>query len=218
MHSKRVLFFFYCMQQAMEQKYALDEFWIQKLDFKRRVDASAFSNLHEVRSIVNNIFLLVVRNNLGPKEVAEWQENLVFIEYLATNLGSQSHSWAMQKLKEVFGGRQGMSSSKKSLADRIVRQTPQRTQALLPQMQIPPPPQNLFGGGLGMLTPMHPVPFGPVQHFAPPGGLPPRPFGGTCYVCQQQGHMAKNCPYSGSQPPRGNNVKRGGPKRHGKRR
>ena len=107
----------------MEQKYALDEFWIQKLDFKRRVDAAAFANLHEVRSIVNNIFLLVVRNNLGPKEVAEWQENLVFIEYLATNLGAQSHSWAMQKLKEVFGGRQGMSSSKKSLADKILRQT-----------------------------------------------------------------------------------------------
>ena len=90
--------------QAMEQKYALDEFWIQKLDFKRRVDASAFANLHEVRSIVNNIFLLVVRNNLGPKEVAEWQENLGFIEYLATNLGSQSHSWAMQQLKELCLG------------------------------------------------------------------------------------------------------------------
>ena len=131
----------------MEQKYALDEFWIQKLDFKRRVDASAFANLHEVRSIVNNIFLLVVRNNLGSKEVAEWQENLVFIEYLASNLGSQSHSWAMQKLKEVFGGRQGMSSSKKSLADKIVRETPQRTQGMLPQMNLPPPPQPFFGGG-----------------------------------------------------------------------
>ena len=134
-----------CLCQAMEHKYALDEFWIQKLDFKRRVDAAAFANLHEVRAIVNNIFLLVVRNNLGPKEVAEWQENLVFIEYLATNLGSQSHSWAMQKLKEVFGGKQGMSSSKKSLADKIVRQTPLRTQGMLPQMQLPPPPQHLLG-------------------------------------------------------------------------
>ena len=135
--------------QAMEQKYALDEFWIQQLDFKRRVDASAFANLHEVRSIVNNIFLLVVRNNLGSKEVAEWQENLVFIEYLASNLGSQSHSWAMQKLKEVFGGRQGMSSSKKSLADKIVRETPQRTQGMLPQMNLPPPPQPFFWVGTG---------------------------------------------------------------------
>ena len=205
--------------QAMEQKYALDEFWIQKLDFKRRVDASAFANLHEVRSIVNNIFLLVVRNNLGSKEVAEWQENLVFIEYLASNLGSQSHSWAMQKLKEVFGGRQGMSSSKKSLADKIVRETPQRTQGMLPQMNLPPPPQPFFGGGLGMMAPMHPIPFGPVNHFAPPqGGPPSRQFTGVCYIYQQQGHMAKNCPYSNGQPPRGNNGKRGGPKRQGKRR
>ena len=58
----------------MERKYAVDEFWIQKLDFKRRVDACAFSNLHEVRSIINNIFLLVVRNNLGSKQVKEWQK------------------------------------------------------------------------------------------------------------------------------------------------
>ena len=55
----------------MERKYAVDEFWIQKLDFKRRVDASTFANLHEVRSIINNIFLLAVRNNLGQKEIAE---------------------------------------------------------------------------------------------------------------------------------------------------
>jgi len=205
--------------QDMEHKYALDEFWIQKLDFKRRVDASAFANLHEVRSIINNIFLLAVRNNLGQKEIAEWQENLVFVEYLASNLGSQSHSWAMQKLKELFGGKQGMSSGKKSLADRIVRQTPQRTQGMLPQMNLPPPPQQFFGGGLGMMAPAHPVPFGPMQHFNPvQPNQPPRPFYGTCYICQQTGHMAKNCPYSTGQPPRGGMNKRGGPKRHGKRR
>ena len=26
----------------------IDEFWIQKLDFKRKVDAANFANLHEV--------------------------------------------------------------------------------------------------------------------------------------------------------------------------
>ena len=80
------------------------------------------------------MFLLAVRNNLGQKEVVEWQENLVFVEYLAANLGGQSHSWAMQKLKESFGGRRGMSS--------IVRQTPHRTQGMLPQMSLPQPPQE----------------------------------------------------------------------------
>ena len=53
----------------MEHKYALDGFWIQKLDFKIRVDASRFTNLYEVREIINNIVLLAVRNNLGQKEV-----------------------------------------------------------------------------------------------------------------------------------------------------
>ena len=28
------------------------EFWIQKLDFKRRVDAANFANLHEVRMLI----------------------------------------------------------------------------------------------------------------------------------------------------------------------
>ena len=84
--SKVLLLLNIVVWQAMEQKYALDEILIQKLDFKRRVDASASANLYEVRSIASNIFLLVVRNNLDPKEVAEWQENLVFNEYLATNL------------------------------------------------------------------------------------------------------------------------------------
>jgi len=70
----------------MEHKYALVEFWIEKLDYKRRVDAAIFANLHEVRSIINNIFLLAVRNSPGQKEIAEWKENLVFVEYLATNL------------------------------------------------------------------------------------------------------------------------------------
>ena len=86
--------------QENERKYAVDE-----LDFKRKVDSCAFVNLHEARVMANNIFLLVVRNNLDPKEIAEWQENLVSIEYLASNLGNQPHSWAMQKLKEVFGGK-----------------------------------------------------------------------------------------------------------------
>jgi hypothetical protein len=71
---------------------------------------------------------------------------LDIVEYLAANLGGQSHSWAMQKLKESFGGRQGISSGKKSLEDRIVRQTPQRTQGMLPQMSLPQPPQQFLEG------------------------------------------------------------------------
>ena len=42
----------------MERENAVDEFWIQKLDFKRKVDSCAFANLHEARFMVNNIFLV----------------------------------------------------------------------------------------------------------------------------------------------------------------
>ena len=60
-----------------------------------------------------------------------------------------------------------------------------------------------------MMAPMHPMPFGPPQHYAfPQGNQNPRPFSGTCYICQQTGHMAKICPFSYGQPPRGQNNKR----------
>ena len=68
----------------MEHKYALDEFWIQKLDFKRRADAAHFANLHEVRMLIT-FPAFAVRNNPSQEEIAEWQENLLFVEYLATN-------------------------------------------------------------------------------------------------------------------------------------
>ena len=172
----------------MESKYAMDEFWLQKLDFKRKVDASSFTSLHEARALVNNIFLLVVRNNLGAKELTVWQENLIFLEYLVENLGNHSHGWAMQKLKEEFGVQRGMSARRKKLADRIVRETPQRTVPQIPPgpvMQLPLPPQQFFGGGLGMMAPAHPVPFGPPSFNQPSLPMmgpqqPPRPFGGGC--------------------------------------
>jgi hypothetical protein len=217
----------------MESKYAMDEFWLQKLDFKRKVDASSFTSLHEARALVNNIFLLVVRNNLGAKELSVWQENLIFLEYLVENLGNHSHGWAMQKLKEEFGGQRGMSARRKKLADKIVRETPQRTMPQLPSgpvLQLPPPPQQFFGGGLGMMAPTHPVPFGPpsFNHQPLPSGFnqqplpgqggqqPPRPFGGVCFLCQQSGHMARYCPFFPGQRPAQN--RKPGPKRFGKRR
>ena len=40
---------------------------------------------------------------------------------------------------------------------------------------------QLTTGGLGMLVPVHPAQFGPVQHFTPMPKEPPRPYYGTCY-------------------------------------
>ena len=101
----------------------MDTFWLQCLSFKQRVDSSSFANLIEVRNQVNAIYTLALQNNLGHKEIKKWQLNLNFVQYLLDNLGNNSHAWAMQKLKEEFGGRRGMSSKRKRLADRIVRES-----------------------------------------------------------------------------------------------
>ena len=72
------------VQRNFLRRYTYFEFWIQKLDFKRRADAAHFANLHEVRMLIT-FPAFAVRNNPSQEEIAEWQENLVFVEYLATN-------------------------------------------------------------------------------------------------------------------------------------
>ena len=192
----------------------MDTFWLQCLSFKQRVDSSSFANLIEVRNQVNAIYTLALQNNLGHKEIKKWQLNLNFVQYLLDNLGNNSHAWAMQKLKEEFGGRRGMSSKRKRLADRIVRESARNQPAT-----FNPVPSLLGPAFSGIMGPV-PLPFqGP---FAPPPPMFPRVRNsqGPCYLCNQMGHLARDCPSSprGQNPSRGNGQRRAGPRRNGRRR
>ena len=72
-------------------------------------------------------------------------KTLVFVEYLASNLGNQPHSWAMQKLKEDFGGSQGMASGKKSDGRQDIEANSSENTGDGSSDGLPPAPQNLFG-------------------------------------------------------------------------
>ena len=118
-----------------------------------------------------------------------------------------SSSIALQRLKERFEGRTGMSSKSKREADKIIRQSLKGN-----QLQMHPPFQHhqQFAPLTTMPLPfqMGPfnapqIPFGFQQH-TPPTTV----VNGPCFVCQQQGHVDKNCP-SGQSNPRGGNSRRG---------
>ena len=109
------------------------------------------------------------------------------------NLGHGGHKIALQRLKDKFGGKKGMTSKNKKEADRIIRESlhggptafqhPQ--QNFMPPMPINPMPMNFPMGPF--ITPQYQI--GPPQQ-----GIPMRGTNGPCFICQQLGHVARNCP------------------------
>ena len=111
-------------------------------------------------------------------------EKIKFINYLLENLGHGGHDIALQRLKDKFGGKKGMSSKNKKEADKIIRESlrgsPMQMCPHLQQFQPfgPVPPMNM------------PFPMGPFQsHQFPfaPQQQPMRGVNGPCFTCQQHG-------------------------------
>jgi len=91
----------------------VDTFWLENIHFKQKIDSLAFSNLFEVRETANSLYSLALEYNLGEKVKKEFIEKIKFINYLLENLGHGGHNIALQRLKDKFGGKKGMSSKYK---------------------------------------------------------------------------------------------------------
>ena len=203
-----ILFPLLNMQEDTETRYAVDTFWLENIQFKKKIDTLAFSNLFEVRETANGLYSLALECNLGEKVKDDFIEKIKFVNYLLENLGNGGHGIALQRLKDKFGGRKGMSSKSKKEADRIIRESLRGSQIPMPQQ-----PQHFQGfapmGPVPMPFPMAPFqspqfPFGPQQH-NPQG----RGVNGPCFICQQYGHVARNCPNGQSNARGGMNSKKG---------
>ena len=83
----------------------------------------AFTNLFEVRETANSLYSLALEYNLGDKVKNEFIDKIKFINYLLENLGNEGHGIALQRLKDKFGGKKGMSSKNKKEADKIMRES-----------------------------------------------------------------------------------------------
>ena len=170
----------------------MDTFWLENINFKKKIDCLAFSNLFEVREVANSLYSLALEYNLGDKVKNEFIDKIKFINYLLENLGHGGHNIALQRLKDKFGGKKGMSAKNKKEADKIIRESLRGNTATLqyPQQfqQFPPMPP------MPMSFPM--VPFNAPQYqMGPPQqGNPMRGTNGPCFTCNQLGHVARNCP------------------------
>jgi len=204
-------------QDDDERDYAVDTFWLENIHFKQKIDTLAFSNLFEVRETANSLYSLALEFNLGDKVKNEFIDKIKFINYLLENLGHGGHGIALQRLKDKFGGKKGMSSKSKKEADRIIRESLRGN-----SMQAVPPTQQFqgFGPMPHMAMPQMTMPFPGPQFGQPQFPFPPqqqpnmgRGVNGPCFVCQQYGHVARFCP--NSQPNQssyrgGGNFRRGG--------
>ena len=211
-----MLFPFLNMQDDDERKYAVDTFWLENIQFKKKIDSLAFSNLFEVRETANGLYSLALECNLGEKVKDDFIEKIKFINYLLENLGNGGHGIALQRLKDRFGGRKGMSASSKKEADRIIRESLRGG-----NMQMPFQPQQFQSfasmGPAPVPFPMQPFGF-PSHPFAPQQqGFPVRGVNGPCFTCQQHGHIARNCPNGQPNSRQFGNPRRGGYQGRGKK-
>ena len=118
--------------------------------------------------------------------------------HMINNMPLKSHAQALVELKSYFGDDKGMPKSVKKAADDIIKETQKPNYAA-------PGFESMQGSG--------PMAWGPAIHMNHPpmgmvgfnqGGFPQPPFmapsaqqpgfSGTCFLCYQPGHMAKNCP------------------------
>ena len=116
---------------------------------------------------------------------------------------------ALQRLKDKFGGKKGMSTKNKKEADKIIRESLKGN-----PMQMYPQPQQFQNfptmPHMAMPFPMAPfaqpqLPFAPQQQINPMRGT-----NGPCFTCQQFGHIARNCPNAQQNQRGGGHFRRAG--------
>ena len=65
---KRVPYFSsFNLQEDNDKDYAVDTFWLENIQFKKKIDNLSFSNLFEVRETANGLYSLALECNLGQK-------------------------------------------------------------------------------------------------------------------------------------------------------
>ena len=214
------MFWILFVQGTTRSTYARDSYWLSSVCLQQRIDQGSFSSIQEMRDEVANLHSIAQRSNMENKVIKHWLDLLNFLNMLLQNIGNQPQGWALQQIREKFGTNCGISKKKKKLADKLIRDNlrnqisscapPMMSQTFLPMggvlSALPTPPMAMFQQNMRpdirTLQPLQ-----PLQAFGP------------CFNCNQEGHLARNCPFPQRSVRRNfqSNNKKFGPKTFGKK-
>ena len=183
-----------CYALQLQKQRILDRFKNREDAFFDKLEDDMFPDLYSMRDYAQKTHLLAAKWGIGTAKMELWRAHTNFIEEIIDNVAFKSHSRAVKELKTYFGGEEVLSKTQTKAAKRIIKEA-SKPQAMsysqqsqgnpwMPSSFLPPPM-------MGMNSQFFPQP--PYQMTQPPIG-PPGIFAGTCYKCNQQGHMARNCP------------------------
>ena len=161
--------------------------WLKTVSLKADISNDKYFPLFPIKEEVLAKFK-ALELNLGKEVIEEWSQLAILVNNLIKGLKDKSHADTIKSLKVALGGTRGFNKKNSRLARRILRDS-QRAQPMVhnwnQQMANPflAPPMLSFQ--LSMLAP-HP--------FGNPG-TGATTYNGSCYNCNQSGHMARDCPY-----------------------
>jgi len=182
-----------CLQ--LQRQRTFDRFKNREDSFFDKLEDDLFPDLYSMRDHAQKTHLLAAKWGISTAKLELWRAHTNFIEEIIDNVAFKSHSRAVKELKNYFGGEEVLSKTQSRAAKRIIREA-SKPQAILHPQQ--------FRGGPWMSPNLLPPPMmmGMGPHFFPQSqhhmmqghSSPPGSFGGICYKCNQQGHMARACP------------------------
>ena len=99
----------FVVQGTINHTYARDNYWLSSVSLQQRIDSASFGSLWEMRDCVANLHGIAQRSNMETQVQEHWLDLLNFLNLLLQSIGGQSHSWALQQIRERFGTNCGVS-------------------------------------------------------------------------------------------------------------
>ena len=167
-------------------EFQTQAFWLKTVTLKADISDDKYFTLFPIKEEVDKILAKALELNMEKDVIEEWRQLAVLVNNLIEGLKNKSHTEAIKSLKISLGGARGLNEENSRLARRILRDS-HRAQPVEQQWGQPQWGQQNMS-----------LPFMAPPNFAAHGFPQPAPtaapYAGSCFNCNQYGHMARDCP------------------------